>query len=228
MTDGVVADLVAATRDALEPLADPERAVRVERYMKGCAPFLGIPMQQVHRSARPVVAAGGGLDGAELLSLAEALWRCREREFHYVAIDVLRRWADRLGPDELPRVEQLIRTTSWWDTVDLLASRVVGPMVAAHPRLALEMDRWIDDDDIWVARSAILHQLGFGADTDAARLFDYVDRRAGDTEFFVRKACGWALREYATIDPDAVRSFVATRDDRLSGLTRREALKHLR
>jgi 3-methyladenine DNA glycosylase AlkD len=124
-------------------------------------------------------------------------------------------------------VEQLIRAKSWWDTVDALAASVVGPMVAADPSLVATMDRWIADADVWVARSAILHQLKYRDRTDADRLFGYVDRRCHETEFFLRKACGWALREYARTDPASVGRYVADRGDRLSMLTRREALKHI-
>jgi 3-methyladenine DNA glycosylase AlkD len=110
--------------------------------------------------------------------------------------------------------------------VDALAANVIGPMVAADPALIATMDRWIDDD-LWIARAALLHQLTYRDRTDAERLFGYVDRRCGDTDFFIRKAAGWALREYAKTDPDAVRRFVARRGERLSGLTRREALKRI-
>ncbi len=100
-------------------------------------------------------------------------------------------------------------------------------MVAAHSELAVEMDRWIRDDDIWIARTAILHQLGYRERTDAERLFAYALRRAGDSEFFIRKALGWALRQYAGIEPESVRQFVSDNQDVLSGLTIREATKHL-
>lgn len=217
---------LAELRARLAAVADPDRARRMERYMKGRATYLGIAMPEVHRIARPFVTARRCSDGPALIADADEWWRQPEREFHYVAIDLLRKWVDRLGPDELPGVERFIRTRSWWDTVDMLAIRVVGPMVTNHAALTATMDRWIDDD-VWIARTAILHQLGYGDLTDADRLFGYVDRRCGDTEFFIRKACGWALREYAKTDPDAVRDFVASRGDRLSGLTRREATKHL-
>ena len=109
----------------------------------------------------------------------------------------------------------------------LILTAIVGPMVAADATLSATLDRWIDDEDHWIARTAILHQLKYRERTDADRLFRYIDRRASDTEFFLRKAAGWALREYAKTDPDAVRAYVDDCGDRLSGLTRREALKHL-
>ena len=108
-----------------------------------------------------------------------------------------------------------------------LASRAVGPLVLHHRELASEMDRWIDDTDIWVTRSALLHQLRFGAQTDRDQLFEHCARRARDDDFFIRKAVGWALRQYARTDPDGVREFVAAHTDSLSQLSRREALKHL-
>ena len=99
-------------------------------------------------------------------------------------------------------------TKPWWDTVDALAARVVGPLVARHPELVAAMDEWAVDDDMWVVRTALLHQLIYKEATDAERLFDYCSRQAGHTDFFMRKAIGWALREYAKTDPAAVRAFV--------------------
>lgn len=113
---------------------------------------------------------------------------------------------------------------SWWDTVDSLA-HAVGALVLAHPELAAEMDRWIADEDLWLRRVALLHQLDFGAQTDARRLFDYCARSAGETDFFARKAIGWALRQYSKTDPDAVCRFVAEHDAVLSPLSKREALR---
>lgn len=124
-------------------------------------------------------------------------------------------------------VRHLITTVPWWDTVDLLAAHVVGPLVAADPALAATMDAWIDDDDLWVARAALLHQLRFKADTDTERLFGYCLRRSGHPDFFIRKAIGWALREYAKTDPDAVRDFLVREQRRLAPLSVREALRSI-
>jgi len=133
----------------------------------------------------------------------------------------------KLDPSHLPDVEHFIVAESWWDTVDSLAAWTVGPMVAAYPELVAVMDLWIDDDNMWLNRTAIIHQLGYKNTTDAERLFRYCRRRADHRDFFVRKAIGWALRQHARVDPDAVRSFVAEHDAELSGLSKREALKHL-
>lgn len=118
-------------------------------------------------------------------------------------------------------------TTSWWDTVDLLAAHVVGTLVAADPRLGADMDVWIADEDLWVARTALLHQLRYKERTDTDRLFAHCLRRSAHPDFFIRKAIGWALREYAKTDPAAVRAFVTRERDRLAPLTVREALKNI-
>ena len=127
----------------------------------------------------------------------------------------------------LADVEPLITSKSWWDTVDSLAGHTVGVLVAQHPELASTMDEWISSEDIWLARTAILHQLGYKAKTDRDRLFAYCLRRAADREFFIRKAIGWALREYSKTDAKAVHAFVRTNAGTLSSLSSKEALKWL-
>ena len=223
----VLAERVPELRTALVAVADPDRAPAMAAYMRGRYEYLGVTAPDRKRAAKPFVAAGSTATAGELLDAADACWAQPEREFQYVAVDLLRRWVGRLDGTHLARIERLIRTSSWWDTVDALAADVVGPIVAADPLLGSVMDEWIDDDDLWIARTAILHQLTYRDGTDSARLFDAVDRRGGDTEFFIRKACGWALRQLARYRPDEVRAYVERRGDRLSGLTRREALKHL-
>jgi 3-methyladenine DNA glycosylase AlkD len=109
--------------------------------------------------------------------------------------------------------------------VDALAARVIGPIVARHPAAVSTMDAWLADDDMWLARTAILYQLTYAERTDADRLFRYCLARAGHRDFFIRKAIGWALRQYAKTDPAAVRSFVTAHASQLSPLSRREALK---
>jgi 3-methyladenine DNA glycosylase AlkD len=159
------------------------------------------------------------------IDYALACWELPEREYQYAALRRLRSGAGRLSPDRLPDLEKLIVTKSWWDTVDELATNVVGPMVLAHPALVAEMDRWLESENIWLARTAILHQERWKARTDAERLFAYCLRRAGDREFFIRKAIGWSLRSYAATDPSAVARFVHDHESLLSGLSKREALR---
>jgi 3-methyladenine DNA glycosylase AlkD len=159
------------------------------------------------------------------IDYALACWELPEREYHYAALRRLRSGAGHLSPHRLPDLERLIVTKSWWDTVDELATSVVGALVLAHPELVAEMDRWLESENIWLARTAILHQERWKARTDAGRLFAYCLRRAGDREFFIRKAIGWSLRSYAATDPAAVARFVQDHESVLSGLSKREALR---
>jgi len=221
----VPAEIVAQVRTSLVAVAVPEDAEPMAAYMKNQFPFLGVKTPARRAAVKPLMKDGKEWSNRELLSVAEALMAEPEREFSFVAADLLRKWARTLTSEDLGAVRALIETKSWWDTVDALAVHVVGPIVRSDPSLQLDMDRWIEDDNMWVARTAILHQLMWREQTDAERLFRYCDLRAADTEFFIRKALGWALRQHARTDPDAVRTYVEANEDRLSGLTKREAMR---
>ncbi len=219
---------ISDLRSALEEVADPTKAGPMAAYMQGNFEFFGIPAAARRAAQKPTLTLAKSANGDELIAFARACWGEPEREFQLVAVDVLRKRVGRLEARHLDALAELITERSWWDTVDGLAAWVVGPLVQANPELSTAMDRWIDSPNIWLARTAILHQLGYKTDTDPERLFHYADTRAADTEFFIRKALGWALRQYARVDPDAVRAYVDANEAVLSGLTKREALKHLR
>ncbi|MFF3324826.1 DNA alkylation repair protein [Streptomyces sp. NPDC002889] len=223
-----LADTVMERLTAVYPTgADAARAVRAAAYMKDVAPFLGIPTPERRALSRTVLAGTGRPGEADCAAIALRCWELPEREYHYFASDYLRRHVGRCSSGFLPVARRLVEAAPWWDTVDTLAVHVVGPLVAADPVLTADMDAWIDDENLWVSRTALLHQLRRKETTDAERLFGYCLRRAGHPDFLVRKAIGWALREYAKTDPQAVRDFVAGSRDRLSPLSVREALKHL-
>ena len=219
--------MLTGLRDALTAVAVPTDAAPMAAYMKDRFPFLGVKTPARRRASRPMISASKRAPIDEVVQLAHELRAQPEREFHYVASDVLRANQQRLLARHLDDLEQFVTTDAWWDTVDALASPTIGTMVGNHPELLATLDRWIDADDFWLARVAIIHQLRFGADTDADRLFRYCSHRAGDAEFFIRKAIGWALREYAKADPDAVRTYVDDHRDDLSPLSCCEATKHL-
>jgi 3-methyladenine DNA glycosylase AlkD len=210
---------------AFAAAADPERAAPMVRYMKDRFPFFGIPTP-ARRALHREVLGHWQPDEAELVVFADALWARPERELQYAACDALERGARRCSPALLDHLEGWITTRSWWDSVDSLA-HAVGNLVRVHPELAAVMDEWIEAEDVWIARVALIYQLSYKEATDADRLFRYCARRAADSEFFIRKAIGWALREYSKTDPDAVVAFVTTHDAELSPLSRREALKRI-
>ena len=206
---------------------EPERAVQAEAYMRDQFSFLGFPTPTQRALGRTVVAGLPAPTEDELRQVALACWELEEREYQYFACDWLRAHVSVPGPGFLATVRTLVTTKSWWDTVDPLATRVVGGLVRRHPELRKEMDAWAADDNLWIVRTAILHQLHYGAETDTGRLFGYCTRQAGHPDFFVRKAIGWALRQYARTDPKAVRRYVSRNRSALSPLSLREASKHL-
>lgn len=161
------------------------------------------------------------------MRFTKACWRKKQREFQYVGADYIRQHVEACEETFLGHLEFLITHKSWWDTVDVLAGHGVGRLAGRHSSIAVEMNEWIDSESIWIARTALLYQLGAKADTDAEQLFDFCERRMEDREFFIRKAIGWALREYSKTDSRAVRSFVRKHSAELSGLSKREALKWL-
>jgi len=223
-----LADVILARLDEIyPPAADPARAAGAAAYMRNQFPFMGLTTPQMTKLNRAVLAGLAAPTEADLVAVARACWARPEREYQYFACTYLRRHVGVGSPALLATVRELITTKSWWDTVDTLAAHTVGPLVAAHPVLVSTMDAWIEDENLWLVRTAILHQLQYKQRTDADRLFRYCARQAGHRDFFVRKAIGWALRQYARTDPDAVRFFVDAHRTELSPLSIREATRHL-
>jgi 3-methyladenine DNA glycosylase AlkD len=207
--------------------ADPERAAPMRAYMKDVAPFLGLTTPVRRALSRTVLEGLPRPDEADCTAIALRCWQLPEREYHYFAADYLRRHARACSSGFLPVARHLVATVSWWDTVDALAAHVVGALVAADPKLKADMDTWIVDDDLWIARTALLHQLRFKERTDTGRLFTYCLHQSGHPDFFIRKAIGWCLREYAKTDPEAVRAFLARERGRFAPLSVREALRNV-
>ena len=211
---------------SFEKNRDPVRAADMTAYVRGQFAFVGIGSPQRETLIRAAAEELGMPTERDLTDLALACWKRKDRDYKYAACKMLRRHAGALSRDFLGVAERLITTKSWWDTVDELAAHVVGPLVKRHAMLGETMDRWIGSENIWLARTAILHQTRYEGDTDERKLFAYCLRRAPDTEFFIRKAIGWSLREYAKTHPAAVKRFVSENEALLSGLSSREALKH--
>ena len=226
-TSALASTLLERLSAAFEASRDDERARSMAAYMRDQFPFMGIATPARVAIQRQVLAGLPSPDERDLVAVAVACWKRPEREYQYGACGYLRKHVGRCSPAFIGTAERLITTKSWWDTVDELAQSVVGALVASHPQLRTTMHRWIDADDFWLARSAILHQNRCKARTDPEVLFDYCVRRAADREFFVRKAIGWALREYSKTDAEAVMRFVREHRNELSGLSRAEALKWL-
>jgi 3-methyladenine DNA glycosylase AlkD len=228
MTQDDTPTQLAAIERALRAQTDPVLAVPMKAYMLGQFEFLGVRAGPRREALKALSKFTGTADG--LLELADALWRLPEREFRYAAIDLLSKHHKKLDMSALPRLLALVQTDAWWDTVDGLAAVVSDLLLhalASQPEVQNCMDDCLLHHHLWVRRVAMLHQLGWKERTDTHRLYRYALTLAPENDFFIRKAIGWALRDHARTQPDAVRAFLLQHEEVLSGLTRREAGKHL-
>jgi len=216
--------LVDDIRRALQAAAQPERAPAQQAYMKSSMPFLGIRLPEVRRLARTLGA--GESDAAALGAAARTLWdEASHREERYAAMALLALPPLRGARESLPLIEHMVRTGQWWDITDELSGRVRDLLVAHPEQIAPVIRAWARDADLWMRRVAILSQLTRRSGFDVQLFTDVIVPNLADSEFFIRKAIGWALRDRARVDPDGVRAFVDERG--VTGLSRREALKRL-
>jgi 3-methyladenine DNA glycosylase AlkD len=227
----VVDRLVGAVRAALAAAADPMKAPGMRAYMKSSMPYLGVPKPPRELALRPVFAAHRLETMTDWQTAVLRLWRdagFREERYAAIALTGHRPYQVYWTPAALPVYQEMIVTGAWWDYVDELASRRIGPLLAASPEtLRPLMLRWSRDPDRWLRRTSIICQLGAKKSTDLDLLYACIEANLDDPDFFLRKAIGWALRQYAWTDPDEVRRYVASRADRLSPLSRREALRNV-
>jgi 3-methyladenine DNA glycosylase AlkD len=223
---------VERVRIELRVLADPARAPGMQAYMKSALPYLGVPVPLVRATVRRLLR-----ESAEPVESRQAWERVIRRLFdeavfreeRYAGLAVAggsfsARYQD--GPS-LPLYEHLVVEGAWWDIVDDVSHRVGDVLRADRKPTTACVLRWSRADDLWLRRCSIICQLGHHLQTDQDLLTQVIDANLEDRRFFVRKAIGWALRDYARTDPTWVLDFVASREDRMSPLSRREALKHV-
>jgi 3-methyladenine DNA glycosylase AlkD len=225
-----VTALGTAMRAALAAAADPARATGMQAYMKSEMPYRGISAPDMRAIAKRVFASHP-LEGCdEWRTTVLELWRgARFREERYAAIELLgdRRHRDCRTPEALPLYEELITSGAWWDYVDAVAPHVAN-LLRAHPeQVGPIMREWSTDKDMWKRRVSIICQISFKKDTDRDLLYANIEPNLADRNFFIRKAIGWALRSYAWTEPEEVARYVAANEARLSGLSKREALKNI-
>ncbi|SDU74169.1 3-methyladenine DNA glycosylase AlkD [Jiangella alkaliphila] len=227
-----VTALVDAARTALRAAADPAAAEPMRAYMKSAMPFLGVPKPARTAALRPVFAEHRVDDGDGWRAAVLVLWDGAEfREERYAAVTLaqLKQYAAyATRPDALDVYDHLVVTGAWWDFVDEVAIRSVGPVLRAHhDAVAPVVRRWARDDDRWRRRTAVICQVGLKGDVDTALLAEAIEANVHDKDFFLRKGIGWALRQHAKTDPGWVRAFVAAHEADLSPLSRREALRNI-
>lgn len=217
---------IGPLKEAFQEIADPIRAEQMEGYLKGQFAFYGISAakrREVQKKCfRQMNAKAEPVD----LEFVRACWEEERREFQYLAIDYLRLKQKELNVSHIPLLVDLVLAKSWWDTVDMLAAAVIGGILQGHPELLSRYpDQWIEADNFWLRRTAILYQLKYREEMDFKRLKRYCLKTQSEKEFFIRKAIGWILREASKRSPEEVESILSAGE--FSGLTIREASKYL-
>lgn len=225
---GQIFALLKEFRAALEDVADPARAPKMQSYMKSAMPYHGVASPALKTVCKQVLARHEVTTAAAWRRDVLALWRgARFREERYAAIALA---ADRRArafqtPDAMGMYEEMIVGGAWWDYVDALAIHHVGPILDAHRKVMRPMMLgWSRDRDMWKARTSIICQVALKDRIDLELLYACIEPSLDSKEFFLRKAIGWALRQHAWLDAAEVRRYIAAHDARLSPLSKREAL----
>jgi 3-methyladenine DNA glycosylase AlkD len=223
--------LVRTVRRALEQGADPAKAPKMQAYMKSAMPYRGVSSPVLRQLCREAFTAHPLATFDQWQQVVLELWReAAFREERYVAVLLTESalYREFLTFASVPMFEELIVTGAWWDFVDTIAGHSLGAILRAEPRrMKPLMRRWSKDKDMWKRRASILCQLTFKRETDLKLLYDCIEPNLADKDFFIRKAIGWSLRQYAWTDPKEVRRYVKANKDRLSGLSVREATKNI-
>lgn len=203
-----------------------EHSLKMAAYMKDQFDFLGLKAKERRSLAREYKNKNDYFLLEDIEQDAKEMWSLDEREFQYIYIDFLKKHKKKITEDSIETIEYLIINKSWWDTVDLIATHLVGELFKQYPHLIeTYKKKWQDSNNIWLQRNLILFQLKYKEATDESLLFEIINENLGSDEFFINKAIGWALREYSKTNKAAVSSFV--KNTNLSNLSKREASKYL-
>ena len=218
------AQVLSEVQGRLPALGDKKVAFGAQAYMKDIAPFLGVKTPERRKMFKEIFKELPMPTSKELGETSRALWKLREREYHYAACDLIDFFLESADKSFLKdHVEYLITQKSWWDTVDTLGSVAISPLTIKYPSISL-MRSWNKSSNMWLNRAAIQHQRGRKHDTDIPLLLEFLDSHADESEFFIAKAIGWALRDLSRINNSEVKKFLKKHPE-LNRVAVREALK---
>lgn len=217
---------IAFLTELFEKKRNVENAGPMEKYMKEHFLFLGIKKPLRSELEKQFFKETGLLKEPFSQDFVWGLWEKEEREYQYTALVYMEKLLSKLDKDDLPFMERLIMTKSWWDTVDAIAPKPVGTIAQFFPEVIEEtLNGWSVHEYLWLRRAAILFQLKYKEKTDQELLYQYIRENASSKEFFIQKAIGWALREYSKTNPESVKGFIDA--NILAPLSVREGSKYL-
>lgn len=210
---------------AFELQRNDQIAQQQKAYLKDKFEFFGLKTPIRREVQKPFLQKEYLPKKDQAFKIAKELWKKPEREFHYFAQELISKYKNKLEEKDLDFIEYLIKHNSWWDTVDMIASHLVGSYFKKFPKnMSALMLKWSVDENMWIRRSSIIFQLKYRDSTDFELLSQVIENNLGSKEFFINKAIGWALRTYSSVDPEKVIDFVETHPT-LSNLSKKEALR---
>ena len=219
--------IVEKIRESLKAVGEPAKAREMQRYMKTTQKFYGVQAAARKNIFRITAKAFPVTSRTDYEAVIFELWRGEFREDMYQALEVAIRFREFHDLKSFPIYEKLVYTSPNWDTLDWIAGRLVSPLVVENRQLESILKHWMIEDNFWVRRASLLAHLHHRSNTNTALLSKTILKLAPDKEFFVRKAIGWILRDYSYANPKWVKKFIEENQDVLSGLSKREALRHI-
>jgi len=202
-------------------------AKQQKAYLKDQFEFFGLKTPLRREIQKPFLQREYLPSKTEGMQITKELWKRPEREFHYFGQELMMKFKNKLNEGDLEFIEYMITHNSWWDTVDMIASHLVGAYFKKYPKKKRAlMLKWSKSEDMWIRRTSIIFQLKYKDETDTALLAQVIENNLGFKEFFINKAIGWALRTYSAIDPEWVEDFVENHPD-LANLSKKEALRSI-
>jgi len=215
---------VKVLTEILKENADPEYAPKMKSYMRNKFEFFGIKSKTRRQSTRELIRAENRPPYNKLNQLIKKLWQFQQREYQYFGMEILEKYKKNFKPDIIDLFVHMITHKSWWDTVDMIAKKLVGEYFKIFPNERdKNIEEWLNSDNLWLQRTTLLFQLSYKQKTDVKLLFILIKRLKSIDEFFIQKAIGWSLREYSKVNPNVVEKFI--KDNNLSKLSSKEGLK---
>jgi 3-methyladenine DNA glycosylase AlkD len=223
--------MVAFVQTELAAVQNPDKATRMQQYLKTTMSMYGLQNPERAAVEKRLHERFSNVDVCQdsYEACVRGLWDLPHREEKYLAIDFAMKHKEFIGPNSMGLYESMLREDyMWWDLVDPIASTLVGIATLTHPAMKERtLRQWINDDNMWIRRTALIAHLKHKTETDQDMLFKFCRLRMHENEFFIRKAIGWALRQYSYTEPEAVRSFLVQEKSQLSQLSYREGAKVL-
>lgn len=224
----MIEETIRQLEELFEPFRNAGRAQTASAYMRNRFPFIGMKTEIRRSAQKSWINSLKTIEDRNIRwTIIRALWEKEERDYHYAAIDLMHAWPGKYYSEaDTTELEWMLRTHSWWDSVDAIASNYLGKWALLFPEKAREtFEKWRYDDSFWLQRSCLIYQLKYKDRVDSLYLEDLIRQMNGNKEFFIQKAIGWSLRQLSKYNPDEVIRILGSHP--IQGLALREASKYL-